>query len=187
MKRAANVTPYDPRPDAVARDGVPDIGSDVRSLPGSAEQTVRYGISTDNLGRARQRDHPCLLVTDDLLGEIAEKCRRYGWAGENLRSMERRAQRWQPPELARFKIERKGFTWYGLTRRQTIEELWQTALVAKLTDSRALRDKVLTYGRIADPDRGYPTTRWATDSTAYCMKGSSLPSTPPSTTSCTTT
>ena len=172
MRRAANVTPYDPRPDAVARDGVPDIRSDVRSLPGSAEQTVRYGISTDNLSRARQRDHPCLLVTADLLGEIAEKCRRHRWAGDNLRSMERLAQRWQPPELARFKIERKGFTWYGLTRRQTIEELWQTALVAKLTDSRELRDKVLTYlRRIADPDSGYPTTRWATDSTAYVHEG----------------
>ena len=172
MKRAANVTPYDPRPDAVARDGVPDIRSDVRSLPGSAEQTVRSGISTGNLSRARQRDHPSLLVTADLLGEIAEKCRRHRWAGDNLRSMERLAQRWQPPELARFKIERKGFTWYGLTRRQTIEELWQTALVAKLTDSRALRDKVLTYlRRIADPDSGYPTTRWATDSTAYVHEG----------------
>ncbi len=151
MKHAPNVTPYDVLPDAVAADGGPDIRSE-RSEP--------------------QRDHPCLLVTAELLGEIAEKCRRHPWAHRNLRSMERLAQRWQPPELARFKIERKGFTWYGLTRRQTIEELWQAALVCKLTGSQEVRDKVLTYlRRIADPDFGYPTTRWATDSTAYVHEG----------------
>ncbi|MDE0219467.1 MAG: heparinase II/III family protein [Spirochaetaceae bacterium] len=153
MKHAPNATPYDVPPDAVAADG----GQDTRSegLPG-----------------ARRRNHPFLLVTAGLLGEIAEKCRRHDWARENLRSMERLAQRWQPPELERFKIKRKGFTWYGLTRRQTIEDFWQTALVCKLTGSPQLRDKVLTYlRRIADPDRGYPTTRWATDSTAYVHEG----------------
>ena len=161
MKHAPNVTPYDPRPDTVARDGVRDIRSGVRS-----------DITIGDLTRAQQPGHPCLLVTADLLGAIAEKCRQHRWAAENLRSMERLAHRWQPPESARFKIERKGFTWYGLTRRQTIEELWQTALVCKLNDSGELRDKVLTYlRRIADPDHGYPTTRWATDSTAYVHEG----------------
>ena len=169
MKDAPNVTPYDVLPGAVAA-GAPDIRSE-RSEPHS-KRDVRSDIAIGDLTRARQPEHPCLLVTADLLGAIADKCRRHRWAAENLRSMERLAHRWQPPELARFKIERKGFTWYGLTRRQTIEELWQTALVCKLTDNRELRDKVLTYlRRIADPDHGYPTTRWATDSTAYVHEG----------------
>ncbi len=155
MKHAPNVTPYD------------HVRSERRE-----PHSFRYDTPVGTLTRARQPDRPCLLVTAGLLGEIAGKCRRHRWAAENLRSMERLAQRWQPPELARFRIERKGFTWYGLTRRQTIEELWQAALVSKLTGSRELRDKVLTYlRRIADPDRGYPTTRWATDSTAYVHEG----------------
>ena len=169
MKDAPNVTPYDVLPGAVAA-GAPDIRSEW-SEPHS-KRDVRSDIAIGDLTRARQPEHPCLLVTADLLGAIADKCRGHRWAAENLRSMERLAHRWQPPELARFKIERKGFTWYGLTRRQTIEELWQTALVCKLTDNRELRDKVLTYlRRIADPDHGYPTTRWATDSTAYVHEG----------------
>ena len=177
MKHAPSVTPYDVLPadggqDIRSERSEPHSKSDVSSLSGSAEESFRYDISIGDLTGARPRNHPCLLVTADLLGEIAGKCRRHGWARKNLRSMEQLAQRWQPPELARFKIERKGFTWYGLTRRQTIEDVWQTALVAKLTDSRELRDKVLTYlRRIADPDRGYPTTRWATDSTAYVHEG----------------
>ena len=239
-----NVTPYEPEPGPVAREGVLDMRSDVRSLPGSAGETVRYDISIDNLTgeeqrvrlrlsadescltaevtpgdlavpphgsrtcavrvvvtdrlpaggqdrcvltatpedctqrvrlpliTVRRRTHPYLLVTADLLRDVAGKCRRYQWAGDNLRSMERLAQRWQPPDLERFKIERKGCTWYGLTRRQTIEELWQTALIAKLTHSPNLRDKVLTYlRRIAAPGAGYPTTHWATDSTAYVHEG----------------
>lgn len=169
MKHAPNVTPYG-HPRSEPSD--PHSKSGVSSLPGSAEASFRYKVSIGTLTRARQPDRPCLLVTADLLGEIAEKCRRHPWADENLRSMERRARRWQPPELERFRIERKGFTWYGLTRRQTIEDFWQTALAAKLTGSRELSDKVLTYlRRIADPDGGYPTTRWATDSTAYVHEG----------------
>ena len=239
-----NVTPYEPQPAAVARCGVLDMRRDVRSIPGSPGETVRYDIAIDNLtgdqqrvrlrlvadasllatgvapreltlpphGRGactvrvavtdrlpaggqdrcslaaipddpcqerrlelitvRRRDHPYLLVTADLLREVAEKIERHRWAADNLRSMQRLAERWQPPELGRFKIERKGFTWYGLTRRQTIEALWQTALVARLTGAAELRAKVLTYlRRIADPDAGYPTTHWATDSTAYVHEG----------------
>lgn len=169
MKHAPNVTPYD---HVRSERSDPHSKSDVSALPGRAEASFRYDISAGTLTRAPQPDHPCLLVTADLLGDIAEKCRRHPWADENLRSMERWARRWQPPELGRFRIERKGFTWYGLTPRQTIEELWQAALVCRLTGSRELRDKVLTYlRRIADPGSGYPTTRWATDSTAYVHEG----------------
>ena len=151
-------------------DRLPVGGQDpcvLTATPDDRRQERRLQLIT-----VRRRDHPYLLVTDDLLREIAEKVERHRWAADNLHAMERFAERWQPPQPGRFKIERKGYTWYGLTRRQTIEELWQTALVAKLTDRPELRTKVLTYlRRIADPETGYPTTHWATDSTAYVHEG----------------
>ena len=73
---------------------------------------------------------------------------------------------------ARYRIERKGHVWYGLSRNRVVDRLWETALAATLLGDAVYERKAADFLRsIADPNVGYPTTRWATDSTAFVHEG----------------
>lgn len=121
---------------------------------------------------SRKLEHPYMFVDKQLIEDMKTKVKKYEWAQKNFEQMKKFASNWQPPKPRRMKITRKGVTWYGLYPSYTTEQLWKVALVWKITDEKKYRRKVVDFMKsVADPEKGYRTTRWATNSDAYVHEG----------------
>jgi len=120
----------------------------------------------------RSRPHPFILVTEQLLDDVRKKVERCRWARRNLDAMVASAERWQPPEPRLREVRSGDDAWDGLFRNGVANTAWRVALAGKLTNNPVLLQKAAQFLRnVADPENGYPSTRWATYSSAYVHEG----------------
>ncbi len=150
---------------------------DPRMPVGSFEQLSLYitagGEKSSSLSfkTVRFRQHPYALVTDELLHKIRTKIDNYPWAKQNYEKLLKRADRTQFKGLSYPEITTKGLSWKGLLRGGA-ERYWQLALAYKLSGNESYKEELIKFLlAVADPEKGYRSTRWATHSTAYVHEG----------------
>jgi hypothetical protein len=131
-----------------------------------------YKSEEIELVTVRYLDHPNMFLSEELVKEVKQKIEKYPWAQKNFEQLKKDAANWNPPGEKKYTIKRKGVTWQGLFPNNCTERAWEVAMVWKLTGDAQYRDKLLKFIKaVADPQTGYVTTRWATDSDAYVHEG----------------
>ncbi|MFI4910249.1 MAG: hypothetical protein ACIAQZ_01135 [Sedimentisphaeraceae bacterium JB056] len=138
------------------------------------ELRIKVGNDTSmplSFKTVRMRPHPYLLITNELADEILNKIDNYEWADDCYDELLKQADKITFKELNYPKMSRSGYNWQGLISGGA-ERFWDVALAYKLTGNEKYKKTLIDFLRaIAEPDTGYPTTRWATHSTAYVHEG----------------
>jgi hypothetical protein len=152
----------------------------VEKLPkGAQERRILIAAPNDaykseqtELVTVRYLDHPNMFADNALVTDVRQKIETYLWAKKNFLRLKKLAADWNPPDEQIYTIKRKGVTWQGLYSNYIAEHAWEVALVWKLTGDNQSRMKVLKFIKlVANPQTGYVTTRWATNSDAYVHEG----------------
>jgi hypothetical protein len=137
------------------------------AVPNDAYKSEQIELVT-----VRYLDHPNMLLNDDLIADVKQKIETYPWAKKNFERLKYETAKWNLPPEKKYTIKRQGVTWQGLFPNYITEHAWEAALVYKLTGDKQYRDKLLSFIKaVADPQRGYQTTRWATNSDATVHEG----------------
>ncbi len=119
----------------------------------------------------RYRPHPYTLATAVQIEEAKVKIEKYDWAKKSYEQLIVAADKNVFKGLNYPVVERKGFKWKGLFTGRA-EDFWSVAVAYKITGKDEYKHNVLNYMRaVADPETGYPTTCWASHSTAYVHEG----------------
>ncbi|MCJ8165743.1 heparinase II/III family protein [Pontibacter sp. E15-1] len=121
-------------------------------------------VSSFEFITVRSKPHPYLLATDDLLAEAKAKIEKYPWAKRAYQQMEKEALEYKIPKREVVTRPRNTLEWDSFNyQANTSEQVFNKALVWKLSNNGRLRDEVVGFVRdVCDPDEGYMSVGAAT-------------------------
>lgn len=111
------------------------------------------------------KQHPFLLVTNELLDEAKEKIENHQWARDNFEELVREAESYKIPKREVVTKPRNTRVWDSFNySANTSQRVFNMALVWKLNGDTTLRDKIVKFVRdVCDKDKGYLTIGKATN------------------------
>ena len=133
-------------------------GHEVQTLRAIGNGTASPSAELEFVTASRMA-HPYIIHTADGWAGVREKVKKYDWAKDIQREIVERAEKWNPPNVARQNNPQRG-DWLFPT--QVENELMATGFAFQLTLDNKFADKVRTFLlRLSDPTNGFPVTRRA--------------------------
>lgn len=113
---------------------------------------------------SKQKKHPYMLVTNDIIKEAKLKKDKVQWASEAYDKLIERADKFSVPKLKHVTKARPMKVWTSLNYTVSVaEEAFMTTLAWKFTGESAYLDKIKKFiSDLCDLEKGYPSVKAAT-------------------------
>ena len=122
-----------------------------------AENKTEMSTETFEFISVRSREHPFLLITDDIFEETKEKVKNYTWAKTNLDNMLKDLDAYIVPERKIVSKPRPVKVWSSFAYSQKDSEiLFRLCLAWKLTGKQGYKEKAIRFIKdVCDKEEGY--------------------------------
>ncbi|MDV7139140.1 heparinase II/III family protein [Maribacter sp. TH_r10] len=121
------------------------------------ENELGNRVETFEFISVRAKEHPFLLVTNDIINETKEKVKNYPWAKANLDAMLKELDVYKVPERKIVTKPRPVKVWSSFNYRPNdSEEVFRLCLAWKLTGKESYKEKAIRFIKeVCDKDEGY--------------------------------
>ena len=139
----------------IISDRIPVGGSETCTV--IAENIDSKKLDSFEFITVRYKEHPFLLVTEQLLEEVKDKLGKYKWAKENFESLISFADKYTVPERKIVLKARNTLEWKSLSYNTSdAEKAFKVLLAYKLTGEKKYLDKAVKFiTEACDKEKGY--------------------------------